>query len=120
MITVAIKIKTHHGKREEVRNILSSIIEPSLVQQGCKAFSVYNEMQDTNAFFLLEEWRTREDFDSYVGSEEFKKILAILDLATIPPEIKISTVSDTVGLEAIEAILRDPDSQTVSAKSCVP
>jgi len=52
----------------------------------------------------VEEWESQADLDKHIRTDDFRKILAVMDISNEPPEIKFNTVSKTVGMEFIERI----------------
>jgi len=51
---------------------------------------------------LIEEWDSMEEAEQHIRSEEFRKIMAIMDMAVEPPEISFHTISSTMGFEFVE------------------
>ena len=84
------------------------ILEPTRVEPGCISFYFYQDIENENAFTLVQEWETKEDLDRNIHKENYKRLLAVMDLLSEPPEIKINTVSQSVGLEYIEEVLSNP------------
>jgi quinol monooxygenase YgiN len=53
---------------------------------------------------LIEEWESREALDRHVRSNDYRKILAAMDLASEPPEVQFCSVLKESGMELIEEI----------------
>ena len=105
MIQMTLKIVATEDTREEMVRTLRSIVGPTRAQAGCLSVQFLEDAQEENVLVLLGEWVSRGDLDHYVLSEEFRKILAVVDMASEPPEIKFDTVSHTGGMDIIEATL---------------
>ncbi len=53
---------------------------------------------------LIEEWESREALDRHVRSDHYRKILAAMDLASEPPDIRFCCVALIAGMERIEEL----------------
>ena len=103
MIMSSLCIVVPSAKRNEVVRTLNSLLGPTRAQPGCISCHIYSEVDDQNALILLEEWNSQADVDRHLRSNHYKKVLAIMDMSNTQPEIKFNTISDTKGMEAIEA-----------------
>ena len=63
---------------------------------------------DDDALLFLQKWRSCEDFETFIRSENFRRILAAMDLASQSPEFNVSTVSSTEGMNLIEKLRLSP------------
>ena len=80
------------------------VIGPTKVQPGCISCRFYQDVNNPDYVFLVEEWKTREALDHHVKSEQYRIILSLVDSSEKPPGLKIYTISKIEGLEAIEAV----------------
>jgi quinol monooxygenase YgiN len=80
------------------------VIGPTGVQPGCISCRFYQDLNDADAVFLVEEWATRKQLDHRLASQEYRIVLSLVDMSREPPQFKISTVSKIEGLEALEAV----------------
>jgi hypothetical protein len=51
---------------------------------------------------IVEEWQSRRDLDRFICSDEYRYILALIELANKSPEIDFYTLSKIGGMEVIE------------------
>jgi quinol monooxygenase YgiN len=102
MIISTLRIVVPPAKRNEVVRTLNSLLGPTRVQPGCISCRIYSEVEDNNVLILLEEWDSQADVDRHLRSDHYKKVLAVMDMSNIQPEIKFNTISNTKGMEAIE------------------
>ena len=52
---------------------------------------------------MLEEvWRTEEDLEVHIRSDEYLNLLLVLEMALKQPEIRFDTISSSTGIETIE------------------
>ncbi len=98
-LTISSKIK------DEVLHIVHSLIGPTEAYPSCIRCRLYDDTGNNNEILLLEEWESQEELEQHIRSHEFRKILALMDLANKPPEVSFHTVSNTAGLELVEALL---------------
>jgi quinol monooxygenase YgiN len=103
MIVVRITMNVVPEKQKELVQTLLSMIEPTGKETGCLSYDVFCDIEDKNRFILLEEWETREDLDDHIRSHRFSVLLGSAPLLCDPPEIQINTVSQSEGMEAIDA-----------------
>ena len=106
MITVTLRIKVSHKRHKDFMNSARLILEPTRIQSGCISCRLYQDLDEPDAVFLVEEWESREKLDRHFSSEQCRIILSLMEAADQFPEIKINTVSKMEGLEAIEAVRR--------------
>lgn len=103
MIIVILKMVVRPEKREDFLEIIRGILEPTRVENGCLDYSFYQDFEDNNSFVILEQWANQQDLERFVRSENYRQLLAAMELLTEPPEVKINAISYTAGLEAIKA-----------------
>jgi hypothetical protein len=65
---------------------------------------VHQDVDNKSALTLVEQWETQADLNRHIASDDFRRILAVLDLSIEPPEIRFDGVSHTAGIELIEAV----------------
>jgi len=53
---------------------------------------------------LTEKWESTAEVERHIDSDEFRKIMAIMDMAIEPPEISFHRVSSIMGFELVEKI----------------
>ena len=90
-------------KRKELMQTLLSIVGAQDEVGGCLGYGVFCDVEDVNVFNLLSEWGTRKDLDRHMKSERFSVLLGTKSLLCEPLSIKIFTVSDSEGMEAVFA-----------------
>ena len=103
MIIAILRMVVRPEKRKEVEQIVRGILESTRVQRGCLSYSFSRDVEDMNAYFILERWSTQADLEEFIRSESYRKLLAAMELLSEPPEVTINAISYTAGLEAIKA-----------------
>ena len=99
MVVVTARLVVTSRRRKSLWETLRGLPGPKRFEKGCLGYHLYQDCEDRNALYLVEEWRTVEDLERHICSEDYKMILAAMDMCSEQPEIKIHTVSDTRGME---------------------
>ena len=102
MIIVSLRLKVSHERRKEFMNSARLILGPTTVQPGCISCRIYQDLDEPDAVFLVEEWESRGKLNRHFNSEQCRIILSLMEASDELPDIKINTVSKTEGLKAIE------------------
>ena len=105
MIVVTSRMIARPEAQEEFLKALRGMLEPTRVEAGCRNYYFYQDVENKNAFILVEEWETKADLDCHIHKESYRKLLVLMELLSGPPEIKINTVSQRAGIEYIENVL---------------
>jgi quinol monooxygenase YgiN len=104
MHIVTLRIKAPRNRRKDFLDAARLVVGPTQVQPGCISCRFYQDVDDPDAVFLVEEWKTRKELDHHLKSDRYRIILSLVDMSEKPPEFKLSTISKTEGLEALEVI----------------
>ncbi len=102
MIQATIRMKIPPRKRDEILGILRPMVERCRDLPSCAGCHLYGDLQDKNVILLEQVWSTEEGLDRHLGSEEFRILLLIMELALRRPEIRFDTISSSSGIETIE------------------
>ncbi len=102
MVHVAVRMLIPPRRREEVLSILSSVSERCRFEEGCRYSRVYQDANLEPVIMLDQLWESRENLEHHLRSEEFRKVLLILEMSLEPPEVRFEEISQTSGVEAIE------------------
>ena len=102
MIHTSLRMDFTPDKFEEALQILHSIIEPTRAEVGCIDCSVYQDTGHENQILFIQKWRSEKFLQRHLRSDEYQKVLLVMDMALTPPEIVFDTISSTSGVETIE------------------
>jgi len=102
MIHSTIRMVIPFKKRAETLEILSSIAERTRFEPGCISCRVYQGMEDQHVIMLEEFWKSFEDLERHLRSEEYRKVLLVVEMALETPEIRFDHISSSTGVETIE------------------
>src|SRR5512135_3528790 len=92
-------------RRSDLLETMREMLEPARVERGCLSYHLYEDVEDRNAFVLVEEWKTQKDLESHIRTDSQRRLLALLDLLSRQPELRFNTVSHTAGMDLIEEVL---------------
>ena len=102
MVHGTIRMLIPKKRRSEVLGILSSVAERCRFESGCISCRVYQGVEVDHAVMLEEVWRNEEDLERHLRSDEYRKVLLVVEMALEPPEIRFHTISHSTGVETIE------------------
>jgi quinol monooxygenase YgiN len=93
-------------RRIDLLETMIGMLEPSRVERGCLSFRLYEDVENRNAFVLLEEWATQADLERHISKDNQRRLLTLMDLLSEQPELRYNTVSHTAGMDLIENVLK--------------
>ena len=102
MIQAMLKMDFAPAKVSEAVDILRSIVERIRATRGCISCSVYQEAGNHCLVVFEEKWRCDKDLQRLLRSEDYRKVLMVMEMADARPEIRFETVSGLGGVEIIE------------------
>jgi quinol monooxygenase YgiN len=103
MVISTLRILTAPQSRAKVVRTLSAQLGPTRVQPGCHKCDLYQDVEDSEVITLVEQWESQADLDLRLGSEDYRAVLAAIELSREQPEIHFDTVTRRGGLEVIVA-----------------
>ena len=101
MVISTLRILTALKSRAEVIRTLVAQLGPIRVQPGCLRCDLYRDVEDPGAITLVEEWDSQTELDLRLGSEEYRAVLAAIELAQEQPVLHFDTVIRRAGLEIV-------------------
>ncbi len=104
MIQASLRLVAPAERRDEIVQTFRSLVGPTEVKGGCLGCRFYQDVADENALTYVEDWQTQEDLQPHLRSEQYRKLLALIDLSTAPPELRFHTISETSGIEYLAAV----------------
>lgn len=91
MITASITLQGQPEKRTEILQTIKGIRDELARDTRCRQVKVYQDLDDENTFFFVENWLTEHDLDAYLSSRLFKVLLGVTPILKEPLEIKLLT-----------------------------
>jgi quinol monooxygenase YgiN len=108
MVISTLRIVTTPKSRVEVIRALAAQLGPTRVQPGCLRCDLYRDVEDQGAITLVEEWRSQAELDLRLRSEDYRSVLAAIELAHEQPIIHFDTVTRRGGLEIVASAREFP------------
>jgi quinol monooxygenase YgiN len=102
LVVATLRVVVRRSKRQEILRALRSVLATTEVQLECERCRLYRDAQDDRAFLLVQEWTTQTALDRYLRSDLYRTILAVLETAREPPEIRFDTLAQRAGVEVVE------------------
>jgi len=104
-ILVTLRMIVRPERRSDLLETMRGMLEPVRVERGCLSYRLYEDVEDRNAFVLVEEWKTQKDLESHIRTDNQLRLLALMDLLSEQPELRFNTVSHAAGMDVIENVL---------------
>lgn len=103
MIIVRTILNSLPEKQKEVMQTLVSMAEPPANRNGLLSYGIYCDIDDSNVFNLISEWKSRAYLNLHLRSATFSVLLGIKGLLSKPIEFHIIKVASVEGFAAVEA-----------------
>lgn len=88
-VRVVAKIEALPGKADQVRSILSELIEPTCREAGCITYELWQNRSDPTDFTFVEEWENDAALDSHAASQHLKVVgVKLHDLIQRPADVR--------------------------------
>ena len=102
MILATVRMSIPPQRRGQVSKALKLMVEEAMIERGCLSSRLYHDEEEEAVFMFEQVWRNQDDLNVYLRSEDYRRMLLVMELAGEPPEIKFQTISETAGIEVIE------------------
>jgi quinol monooxygenase YgiN len=102
MVRSTIRMLIPLEKQSEALEILGSMIEQTQFDPGCISCRLYRGVEDVRVIMFEELWVNDEDVERHLRSENYRKILLVVEMAEETPEIRFDTIDHSTGVERIE------------------
>ena len=89
MINITTKLHSLPEKRNEIILTIKELADQIGKSTKCKQIKIYQDIDDNNTFFLVEDWPTKNDLGEYLSSRLFKVLLGVHPILEYPLEIKL-------------------------------
>jgi len=101
MVVSTLRILTAPKSRAEVVRTLSAQLGPTRVQPGCHRCDLYQDIENRETITLVEEWESQAELDLRLRSDDYRSVLAPIEMAQEQPVIYFDTVTRRGGLEIV-------------------
>ena len=88
-IRVVARIVALPEKVEQVKAILTGLIEPTKAEAGCIQYELLHNQADATDFTFVEEWGSAAELDAHLGNTHIQSAIEQLDgLLGVAPDIR--------------------------------
>ncbi|HBL10180.1 MAG TPA: antibiotic biosynthesis monooxygenase [Cyanobacteria bacterium UBA11162] len=88
-VRVVARIVALPEKVEELKAVLSGLIEPTRVEDGCIQYELYQNQADPTDFTFVEEWASSAALDAHLQSTHIQEAIQQLEgLVGAAPDIR--------------------------------
>lgn len=74
MITVGMNYQIIEGKETIFEDAFRSVLGVMGSMEGHKKSNLFKDVDNQQSFLVVSEWHTREAFDEFISSEQFKRV----------------------------------------------
>ena len=107
------------GRRDEILHALRWLAGPVRAHRGCAGCRILRDLDDDNALVLVEEWTSRQALERHLRSDDYRRLLALAELAVERPEIHFDHVAERRGLDLVVEVRTGGDRRPRDA-ACEP
>jgi quinol monooxygenase YgiN len=95
LLVVAATITAQPGKEQEVKELLSSIVKPTLAEDGCVGYALHQGVADPATFVFYENWVSQAALDAHLAGPTISQGLVALGplLASPPALVPLSRIA---------------------------
>jgi quinol monooxygenase YgiN len=68
LLTVIAYMRAAAGKRDELRQALEALVEPTRQEKGYINYDMHQGLQDPDMFFFYENWESEADLDAHLAA----------------------------------------------------
>jgi quinol monooxygenase YgiN len=95
MIIATVKLRGREEKRREILQTISGLGDQVRMIKGCFDVNSYQDINDQDTFYLVEEWQTQQDLDEYLHSKLFSALLGIRTILVEKPTVEFMTTENS-------------------------
>jgi quinol monooxygenase YgiN len=63
------------GQTQALGSALSALVEPTRAETDCLKYDLHQSLDDTNVWFVYENWRSREGLDAHMRAPHLQAFL---------------------------------------------
>ena len=104
MIQVVLSMVVQPRHTTEMIRTLRSLMLPLQAASGFVSCGLYLEADRPEAICYVEQWQTPEDLDKLIRSSHYTRLLALMEAAAEPPDLRLNWITDVKGLEYLETV----------------
>jgi quinol monooxygenase YgiN len=100
---VNVVLRVRHDKRDELLQTVQSMQDNlKQTEAGLMNASLYQDLNDTSVFHLVEEWTTTDAMERYLRSDRFGVLMGALKVLCTEAEVTYQLISGKLGKKISE------------------
>jgi quinol monooxygenase YgiN len=107
MLIVTLRLSVPLHMTSHVIDLFESYRGPVSVRAGCRSIQLYNHFSTPRDFILIEEWSSPQALHNHIRSDDFRKVLALMDLAAQAPDLRFHRVSSAKGFDLVRELRQE-------------
>ena len=104
VVRLAVELSTSALGTQQLIHTLRFLASPTRLEPGCLRCRVWTEDNDESFVRYEEEWATEEAMRLRVRSEQFTRLLEVLESAPEAPRVQFDFVTESRGLDYVEEV----------------
>jgi quinol monooxygenase YgiN len=92
------------GQTRPITNALQSLAAETRPTRGCIGCSVMTDIGNRGTVRYTEEWLTEDDLRDRVRSDEFCRLVSLIEDAMQPPHVEFMLATQTRGLDFVQEV----------------
>jgi NAD(P)-dependent dehydrogenase (short-subunit alcohol dehydrogenase family)/quinol monooxygenase YgiN len=77
MLTNLAFFRAQPGQTKSLGKALTDLVDPTRQEAGCISYDVHQSLQDSDSWFVYENWRSSADLDAHMQTAHIKAFLAL-------------------------------------------
>jgi quinol monooxygenase YgiN len=107
MIYVTITLSVSRKDLQEVLDLLRPAVGMTLTEPGNRSCRLWAEVGSPGNVLLHEEWESPKDVERHFRSSVYRRILAAMEMSTVPPEVRFVLPEHVRGIDWVERVCLD-------------
>ncbi|KJS29139.1 MAG: hypothetical protein VR64_21585 [Desulfatitalea sp. BRH_c12] len=95
-------------KQSEALEILESVSVQTRCNPNCISSRLYRGVEEVRAIMVEELWTSKEETLRHLQSEEYRRVLLVVEMAEECPEIRFDTIMQSRAVELIASARSQP------------
>jgi quinol monooxygenase YgiN len=104
MISMNLKIVPQPRRTAELIHALRIQMSRTEAQPGCIECRLGQDQREPNVVFYQEDWDGWSHIEKHIRSHRFSRILELMELSTVTPELSFFDVNETRGMEYVQKL----------------
>ena len=101
MMMLSLKVNPSERDRPQLLGALRAQRAQTAGIPGCLEFSILASEEPPGALVVLQQWEEERYLRRYLRSDSFQRVLEMMELSVIPPELNLYEVQTSSGLDAV-------------------